>query len=152
MAYFQQRGLDLYYLHLSACSMGYKPVGRGRSSHVPGDDWGKCQYRSWRWKTMNCSPPWMKPWSPLFIASRRTPRSATVCHVWERRCVWAPVAGMTLGVAFVLAIDLSQEEDIWSLYLHLWLCREPRPGSGVRTCTRAYLMEALSESWLLKQW
>jgi hypothetical protein len=34
-------------------------------------------------------------------------QSAVVCHVWELRCVRAPVAGMDFGMAFVPAIDLS---------------------------------------------
>jgi hypothetical protein len=31
-------GLDLYYLHLSACGREYKLTGRGKGSQVPGVD------------------------------------------------------------------------------------------------------------------
>jgi hypothetical protein len=38
-----------------------------------------------------------------------------VCRAWWQRCVRAPMDSM----AFVLVVDLSQEEDVRSLYLHL---------------------------------
>jgi hypothetical protein len=42
-----------------------------------------------------------------------------VCHIWEWRCVRAPIAGMVFGMVFVLAVDLGREDDVQSLYLHL---------------------------------
>jgi hypothetical protein len=29
------------------------------------------------------------------------------------------IDSMAIGMVFVLAVDLSQEEDVWFLYLHL---------------------------------
>jgi hypothetical protein len=42
-----------------------------------------------------------------------------VYRLWERRCVRVPVAGMAFVRGFVPAVDLSWEDDVWSLYLHL---------------------------------
>jgi hypothetical protein len=35
-----------------------------------------------------------------------------VCRLWEERRVRAPIAGMAVGIAFVLAVDLNQEEGV----------------------------------------
>lgn len=52
-----------------------------------------------------------------------------VLSCMERRRVQTPVTGMVVGMAFVLAIDLNQEEDARSLYLHL--DRVERRGQGL---------------------
>jgi hypothetical protein len=70
-------------------------------------------------KTVKCSSSCLRPWAPLFIASTRATKSATTCHMWERRCVRAPVASMVNGMVPVLAVDLSWEGDVWFLYSHL---------------------------------
>jgi hypothetical protein len=47
----------------------------------------------WRKKLWSVRLPSLKPWTSLFIASRRFSRSTGVCRVWERRRGRAPVVG-----------------------------------------------------------
>jgi hypothetical protein len=62
---------------------------------------------------------YLKPWAPLFTASRRSTSSVGVCRIWDRRHVRAPVAIMVIGMVIIFVVDLSGEEDVWFMYLHL---------------------------------
>jgi hypothetical protein len=57
----------------------------------------------------------------------------------------SPCNSMATEMAFDLVVVLDQRENIRPLYLASELSREPRPGSGARMHTQAYLVDVLSE-------
>jgi hypothetical protein len=104
----------LYYLHLSACSMGFKVVIEASANISRGGE-----------KTIKCSLSWLKPCTPTFIASSRVTRSAMVCRVWGRRRVRAPVAGMVVGMAFLLLVVWVKLDSCLDFNLFVRILEKP---------------------------
>jgi hypothetical protein len=61
----------------------------------------------------------MKPWTLFLYSLKEGSQERHSLSYMERKRVKVPVVGMADSMAFVLAVDLNQEEDTWSLYLHL---------------------------------
>jgi hypothetical protein len=124
--YFQQRGWDLYYLHLSACSREYKLVGRGKDPKSLG--WLKqVPISSWRWKLWSVRP------LPEAL-------DVSIYSLKEGLQVWPFVWPLYLLLTCV------DKGGVRFLYLHLWVRKEPRPRPRVRSHNRVCLMGKLSKS------